>query len=369
MKPFLPQGTLFPNLRHLFWNHRYPVEGTILPYLSLDLVTSIYLSLDSSWFSLPDLPLVYPALKHLKIATTGHPARLLTSTSSCVRKLIQIEELTLPMLDRAAYDHLSTLPALRSLSVTQRRTPDLLPSIPFPPAGRTGFPVLRNLSTQSMTLAFVTEVVNGFSNTPLRSLDVTTDALDAEHIIRHFFAALSTHLVHSTLEQIRVRLGVKDRPVGSDIDGRTLSHLLCFSNLRKVTIYVCSVFLLDDATIWDMARAWPNLVILEVCDTQNPSSPPPIMTLASLRAFATHCPELTTLALTFDATIVPPPSNEQPILQRKLSYLDIWYSHISSPALVGRFLAGIFPNIVRILPRVSSELWEEVEDVIKRGGI
>ncbi|KAJ7291652.1 hypothetical protein C8J57DRAFT_1705174 [Mycena rebaudengoi] len=238
------------------------------------------------------------------------------------------------------------------------KTLHLLPSIPSPPAGCTGagFPVLRHLSIQSTTLGFVTEVVNGFSNTPLRSLYAATDASDSEHDIRNFFAALSTHIMHSALKKINLIL-----EANLDVDGRTLSHLLCFSNLCEVAIHLGGEFLLDNATVWDMARAWPNLVKLELTDE---SSSPPIMTLASLRAFAIHCPELITLALTFDATVVPPSSDEQPVLHNKLSELYVRSSPISSPALVGRFLAGIFPNIKRIESFGQSGLWEEVEVVV-----
>ncbi|KAJ7291721.1 hypothetical protein C8J57DRAFT_1705207 [Mycena rebaudengoi] len=371
MKPFLPQGILFPNLRKINLLLRHVGDGTIFPYLSLDLVTSIHLKLESSWSSLPDLPVVYPAFKRLVIVTSSpaQAAHLLTSTSICVRKLIQIQELCLPMLDRAMYNHLSTLPALRYLSVTQQgMKPDLLPSLPFPPAGRRGFLVLRRLSTEYMTLAFVTEMVNGFSNTPLRYLKAITNLPDLEHAIQHLFAALSTHVMNSALEEISLRLGVK-REVGPDFHGQTLSHLLCFSKLREVAIYVRGVFLLDDAAVLDMARAWPNLVQLRLSDSHNVSSPPPTMTLASLQAFATHCPELTPLALTFDATIVPSSLDEQPVLQKNLSALDVWHSPIFSPVLVGRFLAGMFPNIEQIRSLDRSGLWKEVEDVVKRGVI
>ncbi|KAJ7291624.1 hypothetical protein C8J57DRAFT_1705157 [Mycena rebaudengoi] len=371
MKPFLPHGILFPNLRHLDLLLLDERAGTILPYLSFALITSISLGLGSSWSTIPDLPIVNPALKHLGIFTsTPNPAHLLPRISICVRKLIQIEKLTLPTLDRAAYDHLSTLPTLRSLIVTKRTTPDLLPSIPPHPAGRTGFPALRNLKTESMTVGFVTEVVNGFSNTPLRSLNAITAATGPDHFIQHFFAALSAHLAHSALEQIALYLGVEGND-DSDIDSRALSHLLCFSNLRMVTLYVCGEFIFDDATVWDMARAWPNLVKLELTHSQYAAraSPPRIMTLASLRAFATHCPELSTLTLTFDATVVPP-FDEQPLVQKKLLALGVSLSPIASPALVGRFLTENFPNIERIQPLGRFYgLWKEVEDVVKRGGI
>ncbi|KAJ7291620.1 hypothetical protein C8J57DRAFT_1588019, partial [Mycena rebaudengoi] len=315
MKPFLPQGILFPNLRQLALRLRLAVDMTIIPYLSLHLVTSIFLRLDSSWSSLPDLPLVYPALKHLEVSSRSQdPACLLASTSMCIRKLIQIEELIVPTLD--------LLPFYPSYS-------------PLSNPGRAGFPALRSLKTGSMTIGFVTEVVNGFSNTPLRSLSVTTNALGPEHLSEHFFAALSTHLAHSALEEIVLCLGIECK-VGSQINGRTLSHLLCFCNFRMVSIFLYGKFLLDDATIWDMARAWPNIVRLDLTSHVDVSGPPPLMTLASLRAFATHCPELATLHLTFDATIIPPSSDEEPVIQKKLSALDVCHSPISSPALAGQ---------------------------------
>ncbi|KAJ7291649.1 hypothetical protein C8J57DRAFT_1163716 [Mycena rebaudengoi] len=364
MKPFLPQGILFPNFRQLDLSLEHESGRAIIPYLSLALVTSICLHLEG-WPNVSNLPLVYPALKRLQIdGSSPYPTHhdFLTGTSIWVRKLVQIEELTLPTLDRAAYDHLSTLPALSSLSLKENAL-HLLPSIPPPPAGCTGvgFSVLQHLSIESMTLGFVTEVVNGFSNTPLRSLYAESDASDSEPDIRHFFAALSTHIMHNALEKINLIF-----EASLDVDGRTLSHLLCFSHLREVTIHLRGKFLLDNAAVWDMARAWPNLVRLRLSD----ESVPPIMTLASLHAFATHCPELFSIGLTFDATILPP-SDEQPLVQKKLLSLQVFYSPISSPALVGRFLAGIFPNIEQIQSFDSawSWLWMEVEAVVKRGGI
>ncbi|KAJ7291633.1 hypothetical protein C8J57DRAFT_1588071 [Mycena rebaudengoi] len=314
--------------------------GAILPYLSFALITSISLGLDSFWPSILDLPLVYLALKRLEIfGTSEDPAYCQNFlTSICVQKLIQIEELIVPMLDHAACDHLSTLPALRSLRLTAWRTPDpdLFPSVPSHPAGHTGFPVLQHLTlaAQCMALGSVMEVVNGFLSTPLWNLNATADAWDAEHIIQHFFVALSTHVVHSTLEVISLHLGFK---------GEFLR---------------------------DVARAWPNLIQLDLTPRLNVSGPPPIMTLASLRAFATHCPELSTLALTFDATAVPP-SDEQPLVQKKLLALYLRSSLISSSALVGRFLTGFFPNIERIqsFSRSTGLNWQEVENVVKRGRI
>ncbi|KAJ7291651.1 hypothetical protein C8J57DRAFT_1458416, partial [Mycena rebaudengoi] len=94
MKPFLPQGILFPDLRQLDLCLKDERGDTILPYLALAFVTSICLVLESR-SSLPDLPLVYPALKRLEI----YDSYFLTGTSIWARKLDQIEVLALPTLD------------------------------------------------------------------------------------------------------------------------------------------------------------------------------------------------------------------------------------------------------------------------------
>ncbi|KAJ7291610.1 hypothetical protein C8J57DRAFT_1492074 [Mycena rebaudengoi] len=278
MEPFLPQGILFPNLRQLDLSLKDERGGAILPYLSFAFIKSISLVLGSSWPSIPDLLFV---------------------TFICVRKLIQIEKLTLPMLDCAAYDHFH-----HSCSpLSNREQPDDTGSIilySISPSGTHGFP----------------KVVKGFSDTPLRSLNATTNASGPEHLIEHFFTALSAHLAHSALEDINLWLGVGSQ-LGSDIASRGLSHLLCFSSLHIVTIFPYGKFLLDDATVWDMAHAWPNLVQLDL--TPHKCVRP--ATHHDARQSSGICDALPRVEYTcshFDATAVPP-SDEQPLVQKKLT--------------------------------------------------
>ncbi|KAF8134669.1 hypothetical protein K438DRAFT_1547219, partial [Mycena galopus ATCC 62051] len=130
------------------------------------------------------------------------------------------------------------------------------------------------------------------------------------------------------------------------VDGSILAALYCFVNLTEITLKTPIGFDIDDAVAWEMARAWPRLKILKLTAHgrhEHLSS----MTLLGLKAFATHCHELTALTITFDASKVPsfddPP--EMIIPPSPLRVLSVEISHITDPSAVARFLAGLFPKL------------------------
>ncbi|KAJ7225027.1 hypothetical protein C8J57DRAFT_983408, partial [Mycena rebaudengoi] len=108
-------------------------------------------------------------------------------------------------------------------------------------------------------------------------------------------------------------------------------------------------FELDDAALWDMARAFPELRKLFLAYTAVWCTPG--ITLGGLRAFATHCPQLGNMQIAFNATVTLPATDSATpdVFQTKLSYLDVLNSPISMPLDVARFLSGIFPNLVEVI--------------------
>lgn len=132
------------------------------------------------------------------------------------------------------------------------------------------------------------------------------------------------------------------------IDGQILATLLCFGNLTEVTLAPPVEFDIDDGTVADMARAWPKLKTLRLTassDLHHPSS----ISLLGLRVLAKHCPELTSLILTFDASIVPLISDSpETISQSSLADLDVGPSAITDPFLVTQLLSRLFPNLAEI---------------------
>ncbi|KAJ7254225.1 hypothetical protein C8J57DRAFT_1076394 [Mycena rebaudengoi] len=162
---------------------------------------------------------------------------------------------------------------------------------------------------------------------------------------------LSTHITHSALFEVTMELGHDhDLYVRDVFNGHTISPLLCFSRIQKLDLESPGGFKLDDATAWDMARAFPELRQLSLRSSTRVHCTHSL-TLHGLRAFATHCPELWSISIAFDATVIPPAANcaTPDIFQTELTYLFLVASPISSPPHVARFLSGIFPNLVVLM--------------------
>ncbi|KAJ7736125.1 hypothetical protein B0H16DRAFT_1326644, partial [Mycena metata] len=98
----------------------------------------------------------------------------------------------------------------------------------------------------------------------------------------------------------------------------------------------------------DMARAWPRIQYLAL-DSDRSCRIKPQITLNGLLAFATHCPFLQSLSITFDATIIPKlKGNARYISQHSLEELDVAHSPVGKPCPVAKFLCGIFPHLTTI---------------------
>ncbi|KAJ7488355.1 hypothetical protein FB451DRAFT_1025451 [Mycena latifolia] len=156
----------------------------------------------------------------------------------------------------------------------------------------------------------------------------------------------------------------------------TLQILCCFTNIRSLRIGVPLAFELDDATVLDIARAWPRLEDLEL------NSFCPLIksqvTIQGLCAFAQHCPRLAILRISFDASAVPNLEiNARTFVpQHSLHTLYPSSSPITAPLPVAKFLSTIFPNLRSIkddLTNASTEAnlayrrrWMKVKSIILR---
>ncbi|KAJ7259097.1 hypothetical protein B0H12DRAFT_1279178 [Mycena haematopus] len=266
--------------------------------------------------SLPGLPIRYPQLRKLWLKDNSPGAQPLWGVQSKIAlTLNRIESLTVDKLDRPAIEHFAQLPALKSLSLEVPDLMDLRPSSQFrslmePQTRR--FSSLRDLDLGNTTIEFAIEFLDLLSNCCLVEFYVSTTVLAEKSTTRRFYAALANHLSHSTLQILFV-----DVPEGDEIeapatltlanyvvDGSILAAALCFVNLTEIILLPPVGFDIDDAMAWDIARAWPRVHYLSLTaatELHHPSS----MSLRGLRAFATHCPELTHLSVTFGASTVP----------------------------------------------------------------
>ncbi|KAJ7177376.1 hypothetical protein C8R43DRAFT_833152, partial [Mycena crocata] len=92
--------------------------------------------------------------------------------------------------------------------------------------------------------------------------------------------------------------------------------------------------------------AWPRIEELELITTFH-SRQPLLLTLECLRSFASHCPRLEKLRITFDGSVLPTPFTNASafVPQRRLEQLHVDYSSLSAPIPVASFISSLFPNL------------------------
>ncbi|KAF8218189.1 hypothetical protein K438DRAFT_2038903, partial [Mycena galopus ATCC 62051] len=355
----LPRDHLFPNLKKLWFQLSEEAGSYINIFLGPKIIDAdIYLPSNSH--TLLNLPLRYPELRRLVFCGTGNPSTY-GALSKIALSLNRIEALRLPKLDRVALEHVSRLPSLQSLRLDAPALPDLGPPTPFysfVEAHSPSFSALRDLDFESTTIEFAIEFLQLLSNCCLVSFHVGTAEPATKSTTRQFYAALASHLSHSTLQTLYVLFegnsvmptSLEDTPVNYVIDGFILAKLFCFVNLTNVELAHPVGFDIDDTTAWDIARAWPRVRVLSLTggtDLRHPSCPR--MSLLGLKAFANHCPQLVFLAIAFDASTVPS-FHDSPgtISQSYLTELNVDIAPINDPLAVATFMSALFPSLTEI---------------------
>ncbi|KAJ7278345.1 hypothetical protein C8J57DRAFT_1503243 [Mycena rebaudengoi] len=293
----------------------------------------------------------------------------LSLISTFLQALDQVTYLALPTLDSAALEHLGSLASLRSLQIANGDVRDLSPGIIW----LAGFPSLTNLNFYQAPFEFIGTFIHCLSNSPVARVYFGTDS-PTESAMRALCLTLSTHIAHSALVDVVMKIVHNDTSDVRDIfDIHTISPLFCFGNIQKLVLEAPGGFKLDDAAVWDIAGAFPELRQLTLGSSTEITCAPGV-TLGGLRAFATHCPHLGSMRIAFNATVIPPTATPD-IFQTTLSSLEVLNSPISSkPMRVARFLSGIFPSLVKVIsdpydvqPGFNAEdckTWNRVETLL-----
>ncbi|KAJ6587533.1 hypothetical protein DFH09DRAFT_1274460 [Mycena vulgaris] len=391
----LPGDFIFPNLQKMDWYPQLPetfhhVHLFLAPTLKQLFLSSI--KTFSHLSVLSNLAVKCPGLTTVTIKAHNMDDLALPIISGLVRELRHIESLDVPGLDEAAFVYLAQLPGLRSLGFHSAETPNPF----FQSSGNSvDFPALIHLTTPTMEAA--TALLAILPNRPFQTLSINRTPIHCTHIARQFYSALAKRCSHSSLRALNIHydawennddaLSAEDiamYSVGPDI----LLPLFSFDHLVNVVLVHPVGFDIDDATVRTMARAWPRIEILSL--RAGPlRHVPPRLTLEGLSAFAEYCPHLSTLAITFDATLVPTrrgPTKTARVCQGSLRTLAVSLSLISKPGRVAVFLSAIFPElrwietcyddtldaeegeVDVIIPEpetvASHALWKDVEDAL-----
>ncbi|KAJ7657617.1 hypothetical protein DFH06DRAFT_1297678 [Mycena polygramma] len=275
---------VLPNLHSLVWNHRDSQFHHIHLFLR-PTVTQIQFSIscasDTASSLLSTLASRCPNLTNIRIPRNPANSRAL---SRFVIGLLFAQSISVPCLEQDALEYLSELPTLKSLSLeTFPAALDVWPG--------------RTLPTFSALRHFY-----------------ITDATTSRHRfewLRRLKCTPSWPVFNSVVYSIR---------------HETLILLLCFENLTSLRLNSAAGFDLDDESILQMARSWPQIVVLHLSGGLS-SARDPRTTLASMHTIARHCPRITSLSIAFDGSV---------------------HSPITSAIAMARFLSAVFLKLTGI---------------------
>ncbi|KAJ7673723.1 hypothetical protein DFH06DRAFT_749359 [Mycena polygramma] len=376
----LPGAFLFPSLEILSW---YPnqvpstfhhIRWFLTPHireLTIGCHTLSQLSILSNLASL------CPLVSDISIWTElfAKVSLAAPAVSTFVLGLPQIKSLQVPSLDSRALLHLAhdAEPARLYLAyaLSPQTLTDLTPYLEAP-----GFHKLAKLTVRTMKCAL--RILDMMENSSLKTLEIMPTSWDPTEVMsRDFYRSLRKHCSHSALRNISVegQFGSDARPLSANETlvysvGRDALHpLFAFTQLVQVQLAHPVGFDLDDATVLEMARAWPHVEDLSLSARPHRHVASRV-TLEGIYAFAKHCPRLQSLAMTFDASVVPKlrDNGRQRVTQKELYYLNVAGSPVTQPRRVAKFLSAIFPSLLRIgtlRDDLGDELSSDGEDLIQ----
>ncbi|KAJ7442077.1 hypothetical protein B0H11DRAFT_1932581 [Mycena galericulata] len=358
----LPGDWIFPNLELLNWqpwpprafHHARLFLTPRIRVLELGSIENIsHLSILSNLAV--KCPLLTTVFIRLRLRTVdGNLAVPILSNFLGGLSRVESLELEVPQLDQTALAHLAQLPRLWSLVLRPYRQT-------YEPTARSsiGFSNITCLTVPNVECA--TALIILAFNAPLDSLTITETARTnklTKSTAREFYSVLEGHCSHDALMEIKIAQNFSAVPPqanqieASAVDVDILRPLFSFGNLIIVTLAHPVGFDLDDTAILEMACAWPRAkqTVLTSSRTCHMRSR---VTLASLGAFARHCPSLEVLGLMFNATHPPVPVTG--VAQQTLELLEVAHSPISEPSRVSAFLRSLFPQL-----HIISTLYEDV---------
>ncbi|KAJ7147779.1 hypothetical protein C8R43DRAFT_952804 [Mycena crocata] len=361
---FAPVACLLPNLNAAMWTR---VE-TVVPCIGFVLgpkIASLRMPLHptpSHFLLLFQLASNFSSLVEVIMWTKNTSADTaaedgsLESVSSFVLSLNKVETLSLPFLTLQAYDHLASLPTVKTLYIDYLLDPSSTMPATNADAEIYKFPSLAELSiNMASSMDALTALLCMLPHAPLQTFSFS-GTYSTSIRPAGLFAALRAHCSHSHLTTIHISFRGRDSSVpGNPITPEALRPLLAFTRLRRVQL--TADFSLDNAFCAEMAVAWPDIEALDLSLFGVQTNVPSAVTLSGLSSFARHCLHLKHIALPLDAASVPEAATST---QTALTFLDVVYSPIESTAPVARFLSATFPSLKKI--STLGDRWRKEED-------
>ncbi|KIJ12276.1 hypothetical protein PAXINDRAFT_101289 [Paxillus involutus ATCC 200175] len=358
-----PSPPLLPNLRHLgIDSHHVDTTSGYDAY-----VASLFTS-----FS-PKL------LQSLQIECGLESNDTLYLLTQLPKHCAQIEFLYVSLLDSPSRDiaeyiaSFASMRHLKSLDFTLVNSDSAAVSFHRPSSINTpnGFPSVIELSVNFRSTVTALDIFKAIHSTQLRRIDV---CLPFEGDIANLREVLATITSRPAWKQSMRSISLTTG--GCSMTANDVQGLLTFNHLRCLHLNRTGL-VLDDYLLNDMAKAWPMLERLFIANPLSRSSPK--ATLNGLVPFSKHCPHISILHLSLDATDVPAlanttdaPRDDSRRGDRRLVLLVDMPSEICDPIGVASFLLNLFPRITVTVAVVDNHdefqpafLWRRVANIIE----
>ncbi|KAJ7618445.1 hypothetical protein FB45DRAFT_931665 [Roridomyces roridus] len=341
--------SMMPRLSTLVWtpdDATFPLAHQLLG----SNLRSLILELDDT---IPSLSL-FPYIKASCPLVTNFRLSLASMVSPSTHEQISdvvcgwqhLELLSIPALDLTGFIHVSQLPSLTYLHLTEgilgevghSDLPRLLP-------GTNRFPALKSFDIAFKTSSFCADLVRIISSRKLYALSIVLLQIWTAATWEELFTIFHQHLDHDQLTSIHISQSVKCvlpvHLVPYMLSADAFRPLLAFNGMISFVFQIYPGSTIDDNALAEMATAWP------VAPHGHTA------TLACLIPFARFCRILCTLGIRMRTSDIPEFSQVAGDQTREdLRTLNVGTSPIvADPETAGKvaaFLSNLFPQLEKI---------------------
>ncbi|KAG2156864.1 uncharacterized protein EDB93DRAFT_1200816 [Suillus bovinus] len=257
------------------------------------------------------------------------------------------------IVSEAAILHLSDLPSLEVLTFT---LPSVLISADTQKLlQRPVFRALQELDVTCKSLVNLATFLEKITIAPAVLSFTTTRGVDFAQALPDLISRLSNACTHSSLQELQLNIRVDHQLADPDasIEAASFQPLFAFRNLLDFGLKVDSlcVVRMDDASLLQMAKAWPILENLSITGYSRSSHQ---VTPHAFVLLLWHCPRLISVGIPVNWSVIemhpiPREIPYQGFSHKALSHSVFGGSKISDPISIAAFISAIAPNLKSIV--------------------
>jgi hypothetical protein len=288
----------------------------------------------------------FTALEHLDIQLRPFHdsiADYLPLLYNSIRSCKQLVTLSCPPLDWAAWRHISNLPTLLTVDISEPYGTSHWPLSP----GTHNFAPFHNLTGLSFDVNTASYTIAVIQHSELPSL---RDFVMHVHVLpwteaEQLCCALSQCKADQNLEHITI---ISNRPIDEEPSSSSLTvitQFFCFTQLRTLRLkFPHCCFNLDNNLLLEAMASWPHIYSLELSDMETV----PTVTFRGLFTALSRCPNLLRLNMSMDAAGIDIDPTAESFQHTTLESLELTRSCVVDVEAVARILFSMLPRIDKV---------------------